>query len=158
MQVWRLTKARHAAAAFSGEGSRLFAARWNPAGVPMVYTSSSLSLAVVEVFVHLDAPEEPDFVSIAAELPVEAASLEEQRQDILKRLPADWRNIGNSVTQHIGAEWVAARRSLAMFVPSAVIEGEWNVLVNPAHSDAARIRLGQPKPFHFDSRMFKARG
>jgi RES domain-containing protein len=157
MKVWRISKLRHAATAFSGEGPRLVAGRWNPAGVPMVYTSSSLSLAVVEVFVHLDAAASPEFVSIAAELPVDNGEMEDQQMAILAKLPADWRRIGHPRLHQIGADWIASGRSLAMPVPSAVVDGEWNVLINPAHPDAAKIKRYPPKPFEFDARMFRVR-
>jgi RES domain-containing protein len=156
MKVWRISKLRHAATAFSGEGARLVAGRWNPAGVPMVYTSSSLSLAVVEVFVHLDAAASPDFVSIAAELPVDKEEMEDQQAAMPARLPGDWRRIGHPLLRQIGADWIASGRSLALPVPSAVVDGEWNVLINPAHPDAAGITLDAPKPFEFDARMFRA--
>ena len=157
MKVWRISKRRHAATAFSGEGSRLAAGRWNPAGVPMVYTSSSLSLAVVEVFVHLDAPVAPEFVSIMAGLPVDEESIEIEKKAVLVVLPDDWRQVGHPLLRQIGAEWIASGRSLAMPVPSAVVDGEWNILINPAHPDAARITPSRPKPFHFDQRMFRVR-
>lgn len=122
----------------------------------MVYTSSSLSLAVVEVFVHLDAAESPAFVSIAADLPVDEKNLKSEKQAILRKLPADWRKVDHPSLQKIGADWIASGRSLVMPVPSAVVDGEWNILINPAHPDAAKIKLEPPKPFLFDARMFKA--
>jgi RES domain-containing protein len=68
MRVWRISKAKYAHSAFSGEGARLFDARWNFAGTPMVYTSSSLALAAIEYFVHLDPSEAPmGMVSLMAE-------------------------------------------------------------------------------------------
>lgn len=157
MKVWRISRRRHAATAFSGEGARLVAARWNPVGVPMVYTSSSLSLAVVEVFVHLDPAESPEFVSIAADVPVDEEKLEDEKRAILAALPEDWRQVNHPLPQQMGANWIASGRSLVMPVPSAVVDGEWNVLINPAHPHAVRISLSQPKPFHFDPRMFRVR-
>jgi hypothetical protein len=59
MKVWHISRQRHAATAFSGEGSRIASGRWNAVGVQVVYTSLSLSLAVVEVFVSLDVAEDP---------------------------------------------------------------------------------------------------
>jgi RES domain-containing protein len=157
MKVWRISKRRHAATAFSGEGPRLAAGRWNPAGVPMVYTSSSLSLAVVEVFVHLDAAESPDFVSIEAELPLDKEEVEAAQKAIRAKLPEDWREVGHPLLRQFGADWIASGRLLAMPVPSAVVDGEWNVLINPAHPDFAKIKLEAPKPFQFDHRMFQPR-
>jgi RES domain-containing protein len=154
LKVWRICKQRHAATAFSGEGARLFAARWNPAGVPMVYTASSLSLAVVETFVNLDASEDHGtLVSIEATLPLNEADAE---RVAVRKLPADWRRVNHPHLQALGAEWARSNRSLILLVPSAAVEGEWNALVNPAHPDAAKIRLEKAKPFRFDPRMFKA--
>jgi len=158
MRVWRICKQRHVATAFSGEGARLFAARWNSVGTPLVYTSLSLSLAVVEVFVHIKKGQAPDdLMSIEASLPVDETRIEEEKSMMLSRLPPDWRREGHPVLQKIGDEWVASKRSLALPVPSVVVDGEWNVLVNPEHPDAARIKVDTAKPFHFDTRMFQGR-
>ncbi len=153
MQAWRICKARFAAAAFSGEGARLFAGRWNPAGIRMVYCSTSLSLAALELFVHLDPGVAPDdLVSVMAEIPED--QIEVERVD-RAQLPRDWRSIEHPKLQALGAEWVESMRSAAMLVPSAVIDGEWNLLLNPAHHDFAMITIGEPAAFVFDARMFR---
>jgi RES domain-containing protein len=153
MRVWRVCNARHASTAFSGVGARLFPGRWNLAAVPMIYTASSLSLAAIEVFVHLSPSDTPvGLVSILVSLPIDEASCE--RIDPAT-LPADWRNQRNQELPRIGAEWVRSRRSLALLVPSVPIDGEWNVLVNPDHPDVSSIVVDTPKPFRFDQRMFK---
>lgn len=154
MQVWRICKRRFAAAAFTGEGARLYSGRWNPEGVRMVYTSSSLALAALEFFVHLDPSVAPDdLVSVSATLP----SHLKIDQIAVKDLPAGWRTTNNARLQTIGEEWISGNRSVALEVPSAVIEGEWNVLLNPAHPQFAKIQIAAPKPFHFDKRMFRPR-
>jgi len=156
MRVWRICRQRFAQGAFSGEGSRLFSGRWNPVGVPMVYTSSHLSLAAIEVFVHLQVRTEPeDLVSIAAELPVDQAHLLRAAEALTARLPKNWHRLENQQLRQIGAKWIDSGRTLAMMVPSAVIEGEWNVLLNPAHLEAKAIKIDNPKPFRFDARMFR---
>jgi RES domain-containing protein len=155
MRVWRICKEHYAATAYSGEGARLFSARWNSAGTSLVYTSLSLSLAAIEVFVHLEVRDEPgDLVSIAADLPVAESRIEKEKLETLAKLSSDWRNLDNRELQRMGDEWIRSMRSLTMMVPSAVIDGEWNVLVNPAHSDAAKIKVETTKPFRFDPRMF----
>jgi RES domain-containing protein len=152
MQVWRICDARHAATAFSGEGARLYSGRWNPAGVSMVYASTSLALAAVEVFVHLEPRDTPrEWVSMEAELPVEAAC---ERVE-LSALPKDWKRERHPALMRLGEEWARSRRSLALLVPSVVIAGDWNVLVNPEHPDARKIRLAKPVAFWFDERMFR---
>jgi RES domain-containing protein len=152
LRAWRLSKQRYAAAAFTGEGARLFGGRWNPVGVSVVYASLSLSLAVLEVFVHMTAQAEPsDFVSVMVDLGIE----EDQAERVDKsKLPRDWARIESPATQEIGREWAHSMRSLALLVPSVIVDDEWNVLINPLHPDAARVKIAQPKPFHFDQRMF----
>jgi len=158
MQVWRICGQKFAADAFSGEGPRLFSGRWNPKGVPMVYTSAHLSLAAMEVFVHLEIRTEPDdLMAVSAVLPVHEPTLLLQGEKLVKELPSNWRSLENAILQRIGANWVNTRTSLALMVPSAVIDSEWNVLINPQHPDAARIEIGKPKPFRFDPRMFHNR-
>lgn len=151
-KVWRLCKARYAVSAFSGEGARLNSGRWNPAGVPMVYTSPSISLASLEYFVNLDPSVIPDdLVCICATMPVDFARERLEKET----LPLDWRSVDHPGLQKMGADWVASMRSAALEVPSAVVDGEWNVLLNPAHPDSMKIKLGLPTPFQFDERMFK---
>jgi RES domain-containing protein len=153
MRVWRLCKARYAAAAFSGEGARLYSGRWNPVGVSMVYTSTSLALASLEFFVHLDPSVAPDdLVSVSAAIPEDAIAERIETAD----LPADWRMTDHPALQQIGADWIAAKKSVALEVPSVVVDGEWNVLLNPAHPDFDKIAMDSPKPWSFDQRMFKA--
>ncbi len=153
MQVWRICRARHAATAFSGEGARRVSGRWNPVNLPMVYTSLSLSLAALETFVHLDPSVAPDdLVSIGAPLPGATADCERLS---VETLPKDWRRLNQASLQQTGADWVRSGRSLALMVPSAVVEGEWNVLLNPAHPQMAKVLVGEPRPFLFDARMFR---
>jgi RES domain-containing protein len=153
LKVWRLSKLRYAEAAWTGEGARLLGGRWNPPGIPLVYTSLSLSLAVLEVLVHLPARTQPeDWVSVSAEL--DASEPDADRVDV-SLLPHDWRRVDHPALQRIGEEWVRSRRSLLLLVPSVIVDGELNALVNPTHPSAASIRIGKPKPFHFDDRLFR---
>src|SRR5882757_9610870 len=102
MRVWRLSKARFAKSAFSGEGARLFEGRWNHAGVPMVYTSTSLALAAIEFFVHLDPSDAPDdLVSLPAEIPDD---LHRERVEF-RSLPRGWRKVDNKNLQDLGSNW-----------------------------------------------------
>jgi RES domain-containing protein len=152
-KAWRLSKLRYADAALHGEGARVLGGRWNSVGVPMVYASLSLSLAVLEVFVHMTAPAEPDdYVYVAVNLGVEESEAERVR---LAQLPRDWRRIDHPKLQMLGDEWAHSMRSLVLLVPSVVVEGEWNALINPLHPDAARMVIEKPHPFQFDERMFR---
>lgn len=152
MRLWRICRAIHAGEAFSGEGARLYGGRWNSPGVRVVYTSPSLALAAVETFVHLEPNLRPDdLVSIEAELPeaIAAAHLDP------KSLPRKWYEIRDDSLRKYGDRWIRAGKEIALHVPSAAIRGEWNVLINPGHFDFSKLKIGKPKPFDFDLRMFR---
>jgi RES domain-containing protein len=152
MRIWRLCRAPYAAEAFSGEGARRFGGRWNSRGVPMVYCSSSLALAAIELFVHLEPNLQPsDLVSIAAELPPGEPA---QRLDVVD-LPPEWWSDDFEPLRALGDAWIRATTSLAMMVPSAPIHSEWNVLVNPLHPRIGELRVEPAEPFIFDARMFR---
>lgn len=147
--VWRLCAARHARTALSGEGARLFGGRWSDKGVPLVYASSTLALAVVEILVHVD--EVPaDFVAIRVDIPEEV----EIERLSSRRLPRDWRvHPAPARLQRIGTEWARGRRALALEVPSAVIPQEHNVLINPLHPHRDLLVVHKPLRFAFDRRL-----
>jgi len=149
--AWRLCRRVHAAGAFSGEGARRYGGRWNSRGVPMVYCSSSLALAAMELFVHLDPSQAPpDLVAVAATLP----EGEPARTIALEELPPGWW-AETPATRDLGDEWIRSASSLALRVPSVPIRSEWNVLLNPLHPRIAEVRIDPPEPFVFDARMFE---
>ncbi|MGH9594598.1 MAG: RES family NAD+ phosphorylase [Bryobacteraceae bacterium] len=55
----------------------------------------------------------------------------------------------------MGDEWIRAKSSLALEVPSAALRTEWNVLVNPLHPAVTAIKIEEPRVFRFDARMFR---
>ena len=155
VRAWRLSKRKYAVKAFTGEGSAITGGRWNTLGVPVVYSSLTLSLAVLEVFVHMvNRPGQGEFVYTAANLPIDLR--EAERVDV-QSLPANWKEIELPALKLIGDEWAASQRSLALLVPSVIIPEEWNIVLNPLHPRAASIELQPSIPFHFDQRLFTTR-
>ena len=55
--------------------------------------------------------------------------------------------------QEVGADWIGAGRSLALRLPSAICEGECNVLLNPEHQDYAMLSLLALRPLYLDERL-----
>jgi RES domain-containing protein len=151
MEVWRLFPGRYRESAFTGVGGLYTAARWNHQGTLMVYTATSRALAALEFFVNLEPNEAPDDLLLAeAKIPDEMVETLD-----LKSLPAKWREPNNRVCRDLGSKWAESARSVALKVPSAVVEDDWNVLLNPRHPDFGKIQLKTPKPFHYDERMFR---
>jgi len=148
--LWRLSPAYHADKALSGEGSYRRGGRWNPPGIRMVYCADSRSLALVEVLANLRRPaflQSQPWVMIQVGVPDELVERP-------ARVPDTWRDTPYTAdTQAFGAEWVQAQRSVALRVPSAVVPGEFNYLLNPAHPKFAKIKTGKPEPFRFDPRL-----
>ncbi|MHB0980994.1 MAG: RES family NAD+ phosphorylase [Thermoleophilia bacterium] len=149
--VWRLVTARYADSAFSGEGARRYGGRWNPRGVPLVYTSSSQSLALLEMLVQ-DDPLRARYVVIPATLPDRVAI----ERVTVAELPAAWRELGaRERLQALGAAWAARLPSAVLAVPSVVIPAESNYLLNPLHPAFGEIQIGEPRPFFTDLRLFR---
>ncbi len=152
MRVWRICRRRYAADAATGEGARLFGGRWNSRGVRVVYTSTSLALAAVEIFVNLEPNLMPgDLVSIQVNIP---DTVQIDRLD-LKALPPGWYETRDESLHRFGDEWVRGGKTAVLLVPSAAIRGEWNVLLNPAHAKFSAIKFHDAEPFAFDVRMFR---
>jgi len=117
----------------------------------MIYASSSLALAALEFFVHLEPNFAPDDLqAFAGELP--EAAIERLAPG---RWPRGWDGFQSEAARRVGDGWVRAGRSAALQVPSTAVPGEWNVLLNPSHNDFGRFRPLRPTPFRFDARMFK---
>jgi RES domain-containing protein len=151
LSVWRITTTRYARSAFSGEGARLYGGRWNPKGVPLVYTAANRSLAMLEMLVQ-DQPLRARYLMIEARIPegvtIDCISVAD--------LPSDWREIGaRAKLQAIGREWVKRASASVLAVPSAIVPAESNYLINPLHRDFRRIRIGKPITLETDLRLLK---
>jgi RES domain-containing protein len=151
MKVWRIFPERFRETAFTGVGGFYAARRWNHLGTAMVYGATSPALAALEFFVNLEPNEAPDDL-LLAEATVPDELVEQLTVDLL---PSGWRELNNLECRDIGSGWAASGRSVALRVPSAVVEGDWNVLLNPRHADFSRVQLVAPKPFRYDERMFR---
>ena len=148
-EAWRIVKKKHAATAFSGEGAAKTGGRWNSRGVPVVYTSSTRSLAALETLVHLNPPVLFKYVAIRVQF-------DDAIVEIItaKALPADWQTEPPPPsTKSIGDAWARERRSAILQLPSVIISGEPNYLLNPAHPDFKKISIGKPALFAFDPRL-----
>lgn len=147
MRVWRL--ARRAHSALDGAGARREGGRWNSPGRPLVYSSSHLSLAALEVLVHFDVDEVPeDLLAFAIEIP-DALATEQVTPDTL---PIGWTR-QEFATRAFGDEWLASARTPVLVVPSAVIPEETNVLVNPAHPATRGVVVVSRRRFAYDPRL-----
>ena len=152
MLTWRIVIPDYAAEPLSGAGAAIWGSRWNSPGVAMVYTASSRPLAVLEMLVHLTRERLP---KSAVLIPIEIA---DELITGSPELPDGWNSHPHGrESQLIGDRWVAEERSAAMFVPSAIIPAERNILINPNHARFGEIRVGEAEPHAFDRRLFGLR-
>lgn len=152
--VWRITDRSFADSAFSGEGASIVGGRWNSKGRRMVYTAEHLSLAILEVFVHLNVPivEPNSFVIIPAEIP-DDISIEHLT---LEQLPSNWQSSEQKISlKVIGDRWLDSCNTAILAVPSAIVSQELNYLINPQHLDFNRLIIHPPQVYNFDRRMWK---
>ena len=135
LRVFRLVDCRHAHALLDGTVAARSGARWNPRGSPVVYTSLSPSLAILELMNQdpLATRLERQVLGI---ITVPAALVE--RLDPALLAPR-WRSLGHH-TQEIGARWLA-HGNAALVVPSAIHDHEDNLLLNPRHPRFQEITL-----------------
>jgi RES domain-containing protein len=148
--AWRLSHKKHTETAFSGEGAKRFGGRWNPPGYAAVYAADSLSLAILEMIVHLD--EDQDIQSYVA-IPVEF-----EENLVLcwptEELPKGWACLPISdVTQQMGKAWLDEKKSLVLKVPSSVVRNDSNFVINPLHPDFPKIKTGSPQSLLIDPRL-----
>jgi RES domain-containing protein len=150
LTVWRLVHRNYLASAFSGEGARLAGGRWNSEGFPVVYTAGSLSLAILEIIVHLEFKET---LGLYKAIPVSVPKSVLEAIDPTT-LPADWsKSIPHPSTQLTGNHWIRNQSSLALQVPSAIVPIESNILINPAHPKFQSLEIGEPMDLPLDSRV-----
>jgi RES domain-containing protein len=150
IRAWRLCKRSRVASAFDGRGAAQNPGRWNGSGIAVVYTAESRSLASLEVLVHTEDTQ----VLAAVRWAMIPVGIDESLIELLQTLPVNWSQLpAPQSTREVGTRWVAESRSAVLRVPSIVVEGEFNYVLNPQHADFARLEIGEPLEFSFDPRL-----
>lgn len=136
----------------SGEGAKRTGGRWNSKGVAVLYTGSSLALSAWEYFVHL--PEDLNlknntFSSVSIDIPNHSI-----KEWDYSALPSNWRKIRKPLHDVVN-RWLLEKEFLAIKVPSAIVEGEFNYILNPNFPDyLSLVKIIAISPFSFDRRAF----
>ena len=139
--------ARSRKAAFSGQGGMVASARWHTAGQPIVYTSQSLSLAALEILVHLKQTDDlQPFRAFVVDIPDDMIL-------VPRSYPTRWAT-DYRVSRAFGDSWLKAAEKVAMRVPSVITPGEWNYLLNPVHPNSSlKWIVSGPTAYTFDARL-----
>lgn len=137
---------------YSGAGSRDYPGRWNAAGQAMIYASEHYSTALLEKLIYTgELPPNQHFIEISIPAGV---SCETVTADGL----SGWSDSNCAVSRAFGAAWFEEARSAILIVPSVVARLDRNILINPGHPEARRIKPGEEQPVPWDERLFKDRG
>jgi RES domain-containing protein len=148
--AYRIARRRFARTMWSGAGAKEHGGRWNSKGIAVVYASENRSLAAMEQLVYLLPPRVLRGFVISS---VEFDEKQLERVNI-KDLPAGWdRTVPPAALRRIGDEWAGRGKSVALAVPSAVVRGEWNYLLNPEHEGFAALVRSTPVRFVYDRRL-----
>jgi len=153
MIVYRLSKQKYAGS-LSGKGAALSNTnRWNSKGIEMVYTSGNIATAMTEILVHLSPNLIPtNYLALTISIPKTSKGLTIP----VNKLPKGWSAVPPNIeTQQIGDKFLEDGEKLWCKVPSAVVPGEWNVLLNPFHAEFKRIEITEKRQFSFDHRLFQ---
>lgn len=150
IEIFRIIDSHFTGEAFSGKGAEIAGGRFNSSGLRVVYTSGSLSLAMLELLVQVD-----DKHSLIGHIFV-PAFIDRKHIEIIEEgdLPAGWDSLPfGSASQEFGDRWLAEQRSLILQIPSIVVPRESNFLINPLHSSFDKIEFGVPEAARFDVRL-----
>jgi RES domain-containing protein len=142
MIVWRISNY----ATLDGEGGRLFPARWNSKGNPVVYAADHPAASLCEMLANTDAVSLPKLFQL---LKIDAGDLTLAKAG---RLPDDW--IENpALTRNLGDKWLREGNSVLLRVPSAIVPESYNYLLNPMHPDMSKVRIDRTFNVPLDPRL-----
>jgi RES domain-containing protein len=115
----------------------------------MIYTSEHYSTAMLEKLVRGSGglPPNQHYIEITIPNGITYEQLNEAQ------LP-NWADAAASASKLFGEKWQQERRSLLLIVPSVVARVDNNFLINPDHSDFARLTHSLHKPVWWDARLF----
>ena len=150
--AWRLTHARYKNEAMSGNGGLFAPGRWHSQGRRVVYSSDSLALATLELFVNLQIKRQlAHYVKSRIEIPKGLVeNLEASTLYAFLAAPEAFDGRG------YGDAWLDEKRSCVLRVPSRVVPQEWNYLLNPLHPNFDRV-TASTDAYKVDARLLKGR-
>ena len=150
MIVYRLSKTIYSKD-LSGFGAEMAGGRWNSPGRAMLYTSESRALCMTEIAVRTPMGNIPDDYSLIT-IDIPSGSMFVMK---MEELPRDWKSIPPSgSTRTLGDKFIDDKKYLSMKVPSVIVQGEFNFLLNPRHARMKEVEIISVELFHFDSRLF----
>ena len=134
---------------YDAAGSRFYPGRWNTAATPVIYASEHYSTAMPEQLVHGSGrlPPNQHFIEITIDAGLSYEMFSTAHHP-------GWDHPDARVAKAHGEAWARQLRSAILLVPSLVARMELNVVINPSHPEATRIRTSLHQPVWWDRRLF----
>ena len=151
MIVFRLCRALYKDD-INGVGASIAGGRWNSKGTKLLYTCENRALCTAEIAVHTPLGIFPNNYYL------QTISIPDCKTSTIDshRLPGSWRNFPHEMfTKTIGDHFVQQNNQLVLKVPSAIVQDEYNYLINPSHKLFQKIKIIRLDSFKFDRRMFE---
>ncbi len=149
MELYRITLAKYAQELHAST----YPGRWNPRDLPVIYASTSRSLACLENMVHRGQKMFDQRFSVMV---IQAPDYISPHKVHQRELSEEWYQSTKESykeCQSIGHDWHKAKRSALLLVPSAVIREEYNWVINPKHEDMRQIKLIRTEDITIDERL-----
>jgi RES domain-containing protein len=128
---------------YDSQGARLYPGRWNTPSSPLIYTSEYYSTAMLEKLVHASSiiPKGQHYIRITI-----PNGTSYEIFDTAKH--SGWDGKRETICKRFGVA------SAILIVPSIPARLDRNILINPAHPDAADISHELPAPIWWDARLY----
>ena len=141
MLVYRIERQLYLKEILSGRGAALSQGnRWNSLHTAMVYTSGSRSLAILEVLTRVDLFSDLPDDRLLVELEIPDNLFIEKLE--IQTLPKNWNNFPpNKATQSLGDSFIRKASFPILQVPSSLVKGEFNFLINPTFAGVSNIQI-----------------
>jgi len=148
--VFRLDRKKRKSNVLTGIGAERLGGRWNMQGTRTVYTSASRALAMLEVLVHVSVQDTLPADMIIAEIDIPNSVKVKE----LKKLPEGWNEYPyRFYVQKVFTDFCNNDEGAVLKVPSAIVQGEHNYLLNPLHKDFSKIKVVKIQDLTFDGRL-----
>lgn len=147
--LYRITAARYAQD-HSGRGAYLYGGRWNSKSQHALYAAQTVSLAMLEVLVHISEPP-PRPYQLVTYL-VDPSLIADSTVDY--SVPSRLAMQTLADTRQIGDTFLQSHHQPVLAIPSIMHAFENNYLINPSHKLSDQIEVVDLSSFTFDKRFF----
>ena len=148
MELFRIVREKYASKPEASGRSN----RWNNNAEYVIYTSNNRALSVLELVVHRSSiMSASSYKLLTLSIPDGTGYVKSINRS---GLPKDWQLLKNySITQKIGSDWYKSEETLVLKVPSAIVRGEFNYIINTSHKDFDQVKIKRVEDFEWDKRL-----